>query len=231
MISVIRKVCRFAAELTLRSEQHTKIGAIRVSSMREDDGHFASVVRGALNWIGQVSPSRYARAQKHLRWICCRSLPLGKWSGEYDSGLRMCSIDFEPFGTDDMDRAFVSLTIVHEAAHAWLLDIGIPYDAESRLRVESVCHREERLFASKMSVIVSGLPNWLTNHGVDTDSLSEAWRMSRWQQLRATLRRINECSRAEPDAAPNSSPPSQLPASLEVQSSDSPRTSTSDGCG
>ncbi|MBI1175812.1 hypothetical protein GC207_00070 [bacterium] len=36
---------------------------------------------------------------------------------------------------------------------------------------------------------------------------------------------------AEPDAAPNSRPPSQLPLSPEVQSSDSQRTPSSGGCG
>ena len=38
-------------------------------------------------------------------------------------------------------------------------------------------------------------------------------------------------NKAEPDAAPNSCPPSQLPASPEVQSSDSQRTSSSGDCG
>ena len=36
---------------------------------------------------------------------------------------------------------------------------------------------------------------------------------------------------AEPGAPPNSRPPSQLPASLEVQSPDSQRTPSSGGCG
>ena len=36
---------------------------------------------------------------------------------------------------------------------------------------------------------------------------------------------------AEQDTAPNSRPPSQLPPSLEVQSSDSQRTPSSGGCG
>jgi hypothetical protein len=35
----------------------------------------------------------------------------------------------------------------------------------------------------------------------------------------------------EPDATPNSRPPSQLPASPEVQLPDSPRTLSSGGCG
>ena len=197
MMSVIRKVCRFAAESTLRSEQSTTVGSIQVSSMREDNGRFGHFVRDALDWILRVSPSRYGRAQKHLRWVCCRSLPLGKWSGEYDAGLHMCSIDFEPFGDDHLDRAFVSLTIVHEATHAWLLDLGVPYDVESRLRVESICHREERLLASKLTSIVPVLPEWLTGWDVNTESLGDAWRMSRWQSLSATYRRIREHSKAE----------------------------------
>ena len=46
---------------------------------------------------------------------------------------------------------------------------------------------------------------------------SEIWAL--WQQFR----------NAEPDAAPNSRPPQQLPASPEVPSSDSQRTSSSGG--
>ena len=38
-------------------------------------------------------------------------------------------------------------------------------------------------------------------------------------------------NRGEPEAAPNSRPPSQLPESPEVQSPDSPRTLSSGGCG
>jgi hypothetical protein len=37
--------------------------------------------------------------------------------------------------------------------------------------------------------------------------------------------------RVEQDAAPNSRPPSQLPSSPQVQSSDSQRTPSSGGCG
>ena len=48
---------------------------------------------------------------------------------------------------------------------------------------------------------------------------SEIWGL--WQQFR----------NAEQDAAPNSRPPSQLPPSPEIQSSDPQRTSSSGGCG
>jgi hypothetical protein len=43
--------------------------------------------------------------------------------------------------------------------------------------------------------------------------------------------RESDDEKVERDAAPNSRPPSQLPSSPEVQSSDSQRTSSSGGCG
>jgi hypothetical protein len=43
--------------------------------------------------------------------------------------------------------------------------------------------------------------------------------------------RDKEDENSEPDAAPNSRPPSPLPSSPEVQSSDSQRTPSSGGCG
>ena len=46
------------------------------------------------------------------------------------------------------------------------------------------------------------------------------------REAQETLKRI-----AEPDAPPNSRPPSQLPGSPEIQSSDSQRTPSSGGCG
>jgi hypothetical protein len=46
------------------------------------------------------------------------------------------------------------------------------------------------------------------------------------REAQETLKRI-----AEPDAAPNSRQPSQLPPSSEVQTPDSQRTSSSGGCG
>ena len=53
-----------------------------------------------------------------------------------------------------------------------------------------------------------------------------------WRRYRA-VHRLDGCAkkRAEPAAPPNSRPPSQLPSSPEVQPSDSPRTSSSGGCG
>ena len=48
---------------------------------------------------------------------------------------------------------------------------------------------------------------------------------------RTLLLRLLEEHQAEPGAAPNSRPPSQLPTSPEVQSPDSQRTPSSGGCG
>ena len=48
MTALLRGLWRLAAHCTLRSQHVTTVGAIRVSSTREDNGQFSSAVRGGL---------------------------------------------------------------------------------------------------------------------------------------------------------------------------------------
>jgi hypothetical protein len=70
---------------------------------------------------------------------------------------------------------------------------------------------------------IEGFPVLMRFGSLDSRSGDEPEVDSAWEAF--------DKKKAEQDAAPNSRPPSQLPASPEVQSSDSQRTPSSGGCG
>jgi hypothetical protein len=52
--------------------------------------------------------------------------------------------------TGEIETEEIALTIVHEAAHARLWRLGVPYTEDLRPRVEAICIRREVAFARKL---------------------------------------------------------------------------------
>lgn len=68
--------------------------------------------------------------------------------GQYVPELRRCQLD--PKFVLSSPVEVIASTIVHEATHARLLKVGIPYTWENRFRVEKSCIRQELVFAKRI---------------------------------------------------------------------------------
>jgi hypothetical protein len=100
----------------------------------------------ALQLVERIDPRRFRRIQQHIRFIV---------HGELASGAcywrlgRVCIVDFGryDFATDhDWYLHSYASALVHEATHGAIYSRYIAYLARNRLRIEKLCHTEERRF-------------------------------------------------------------------------------------
>ena len=70
--------------------------------------------------------------------------------GEYYHPLRLCHLDIGYLTAPATTDADVACLLVHEAQHARLLGLGIPYTERNRLRVEENCVRAAIAFAQRL---------------------------------------------------------------------------------
>ena len=118
-------------------------------------------VRDALEIIKSRDPRRYSWILKDLKGIFVDLLPGA--IGRYDTREDLCELD-ERFVASTQPEQIASV-IVHEATHARLWHRGIRYSEQIRGRVEQVCNRQAKVFASKMpgaTEIVAGLDRYIT---------------------------------------------------------------------
>jgi tetratricopeptide (TPR) repeat protein len=108
---------------------------------------FLNLTRQAMALIKSLDSRRYHRVCRQLDYIVNTELISG---GNFDWKLKICHIDFSKHLTSDDPlwnlRGYARL-LIHEATHGFLFEKGIPYDKETRERVERLCHLEEYRFA------------------------------------------------------------------------------------
>jgi tetratricopeptide (TPR) repeat protein len=111
----------------------------------QDD--FLDLTRQAMALIKSLDARRYSRICRHFDYIVNTDLVLG---GSFNQRLKICNVDFKKYVASAHPqgniRAYARL-LVHEATHGLIFEKGIPYDKETRERVERLCHREEYRFA------------------------------------------------------------------------------------
>jgi hypothetical protein len=136
----------------------------------------------ALKLVEYFDPPRFRRVQKYLRYIVNTNLIS---SATYNGFLHACSVDLHHFPfEDDSDwyRIMYASTFVHEATHGVIEARGIPYTRCSAIRIERLCHEEERRFLGNVD------PWWAENLG----ELDEEWVKSsfgRWWRFRQGMER------------------------------------------
>jgi hypothetical protein len=118
-----------------------------------DDETFTHVVLSALALIERHDPRRRSRIDREISFIVNRELV--SW-GLYSQEGRICSIDFgrHPLNPEEehyhWHLARFACLLIHESTHAYLHSKNIPYTRRTRLRIERICHREERRFAARL---------------------------------------------------------------------------------
>ncbi len=105
-------------------------------------------VEDALRLIKDHSPLHYQRVKNSLERIWVQLLPYARAS--YLHSLSACQLDerFVLLETTTLEQ--IASCIVHEATHARLAKLGIPYDEKSRPQIERICLRRELNFAGKL---------------------------------------------------------------------------------
>lgn len=72
-------------------------------------------------------------------------------AGCYLHSLNACLLDERIVNSDTTTVEWIASAIVHEATHARLEKLGVPYDEALRQRIERICVRRERDFAGHLS--------------------------------------------------------------------------------
>lgn len=100
----------------------------------------------ALHLVERVDPRRFRRVQRHIRFVVHTELASGAC---YNRLGRVCMVDFSRYDfAKDHDwylHSYAS-TLVHEATHGEVYSRYVTYSKHNRLRIEKLCHTEERRF-------------------------------------------------------------------------------------
>ena len=131
-------------------------GSVRVVDANwdsSDDEEFTHAVLSALALIERHDPKRRIRIDREIRFIVNRELV--SW-GMYNPQGHICSVDFGRYPLNPEEEHYhwhlarFACLLVHESTHAYLHSKSVPYTKRTRLRIEHICHREERRFASRL---------------------------------------------------------------------------------
>jgi len=142
-----RAVHRFVDFLLLRFSKSTRVDGLWIGAFCDgDQGEVIVRVQSALALIKAHDAKRYKRTIASFDRIWASYL-FGA-VGRYLPEERRCQLDSEFVLSSPIET--VASTIVHEATHARLINVGIPYTYENRHRVEKACIRQELVFAQRI---------------------------------------------------------------------------------
>jgi hypothetical protein len=112
---------------------------------------FRKTMEESLQLVQEHDPQRYVRIKRYIKWIVNRvtDAPMG---AEYVYRVRTCNIEFVviPDLAPHLTAAFWAAILVHEATHGVFESRGIPYAAQSRVRIERLCTAEQNRFAAHL---------------------------------------------------------------------------------
>jgi hypothetical protein len=115
-------------------------------STRVSGEQFLNGTLEALHFIERVDPRRFRRIQQQIRFIVHSELVSG---ASYQRLGRICFVDYGRYELErDHDwylRCYAS-ALVHEATHGVLYSRFLATTATNRLRIEKLCHLEEKRF-------------------------------------------------------------------------------------
>ena len=106
-------------------------------------------VVAALGLIRGADPLRYRRLHRDIPRILVQVLVLSR--ADYNADLQACELDTRYVLSDAGTTIDLASSIVHEATHARLENLGIEYLERRRPRIEGVCLRRELAFLTRLS--------------------------------------------------------------------------------
>lgn len=140
----------------LLPEVVTVYGSVRILSIRVGENHqveaFVKLAEESLALIERIDPAAYRMVEREICYLMDTYLPS---VGQYHRSSRVCKINFKHFRVDptlpeyEWWIAIFACTIVHEAMHGRLFSMGIPYNKQTRERIERLCVLREQQFANR----------------------------------------------------------------------------------
>jgi len=124
-------------------ERRTIDGLLIVGDRKEVDK-----VLAALALIRDFDPIRYKRIARDLARIWVMVVPSG--AAQFRESTWTCEIDDRFVLDPGTGTEILALVIVHEATHARLHRMGIPYEEKLRDRIERICIGRELAFAAAL---------------------------------------------------------------------------------
>ena len=102
----------------------------------------------ALRLLATHDPRRFERLKRHTEGVLVFGAAggLGKWQ----QATRLVILRETYVTATATTPADVASTLVHEATHAWLDQLGFDYREDRRQRIEAICFRSEIAFARKL---------------------------------------------------------------------------------
>jgi hypothetical protein len=159
---------------------------------------------GAVEVLRRHDPRRHRRFSRHIRRIWVRLLDGANAS--YLAAANACQLDSRYLGDPAVTLEDIASSLVHEATHA-RIDRWVPYEEHLRLRIETLCRRQELFFARRVpggEVLVQRLQEWLaapqphefwTNAAFDARTVEASFENLRHlgmsERWIAILRRVN----------------------------------------
>jgi tetratricopeptide (TPR) repeat protein len=147
---------------------------------------FLLLTRQAMALIKSLDARRYRRVCRYLHYIANTAL-LSR--GQYGRALKICRVDYDKNFNSKQAQTNVreyAGTLIHEATHGLLYDKGIPYEKETRERVERLCHLETYRFALRFEPGYADLfhgpynPEW---HRRSWESSMQFRRVALWKRF------------------------------------------------
>ena len=102
----------------------------------------------ALTLLRTSAPGRYERVRNSLKGFAI--FGINPINANYDPATAVCRLGERFMLASDTTTAAVACTIVHEATHGRLFQLGIPYDEPVRYRVELACIKASMLTAQRL---------------------------------------------------------------------------------
>ena len=135
----------------LRGSQIAQFGDISVCDLSKGEPEFKTVMLAALQLLKDTDLRRFARVNRHLKWIS--NIALSRGGAQYRHDLQACMIDFVKPETDAQFPYYVAWyasVLVHEATHGVLRTRSILYSRELRTRIKHLCVTEQNRFAHRL---------------------------------------------------------------------------------
>jgi hypothetical protein len=173
-------------------------GPIRIVSisLENQEAAFVACVEKALLLIGSVHPRGYRRIRREFCYIA--DIPIAAFGSCYYP-TRTCKINFcrvkkyASLQPEEWGVALLACILIHEATHARLHSMGLPYDATTWVGIERLCKREEERFAARLPGDTYD-PKTLV-FPFDEATYAADWNRSRWQRMGKELRALRQAIR------------------------------------
>jgi len=121
----------------------------------EQAENFVLFVQNALTLIQETDPPAFSMVECEISAVVNAYIPA---TGTYNPSGEVCTLDFEKFKNIRPDDphyewyvASAAKTIVHEAMHGYLFKQGIPYNKQTREKVEWLCEMRAARFVQRLT--------------------------------------------------------------------------------